>query len=297
MRYQMVARADRTNAFVLIDDRDQARVMDQVWNELAERGAAPAVTPSIDALLASADLRELADRLEKAFDRGEPLPEDARPVVPIRAGDVFCIGRNYAEHARELGSEISREPVVFMKPRGCLIASGEPVILPEGAGEVHYEGEIVLVIGEDLRGDISPDRAREAVFGVTLMNDVTDRARQTELKAAGKPWLAAKGRSSFGPCGPSVRRLDAQHRVDDLTLQTRVNGEVRQSGGSNLWLFPLPALVVYLARTFGLRSGDMIATGTPAGVGPLKSGDRVEVACSAVGVLSNPVIEEQEGEG
>ncbi|MFH0883079.1 MAG: fumarylacetoacetate hydrolase family protein [bacterium] len=297
MRYQMIAQANQAPMLALIDDDGQLRGMNTVWSKLAEQGAAPGGPPSLGSLLSSPDPWALADRLEAAFKDGESFEAEVQPDVPIRTGDVFCIGRNYAEHARELGNEIPGEPIIFMKPRNCLIASGQPIVLPVGSEQVHHEGEIVLVMGKDLVGSVKPAAAREAVFGVTLMNDVTDRVRQNELKAGGKPWLVAKGQMSFGPCGPAVRRLDDHFRFKDLKVQTHVNGKLRQSGGTDLWIFPLPILLDYLARTFGLRAGDLIATGTPAGVGPLMPGDHVEVSCSAIGVLSNSVLASRAEQG
>ena len=290
MRYQMYSSPEKESLLVLMDDGGEQRVLNAVWNELASQGKAPAVQPSLDNLLASSDPNGLADQLEASFDRGLPLPDGISLEVPVSAGDVFCIGRNYAEHARELGNEVPGEPIVFMKPRNCLIPSGDSIVIPAGAEQVHHEGELVLVMGKGLQGAMDPSKAESAVFGVTLMNDVTDRARQNVLKAAGKPWLAAKGRMTFGPCGPAVRRFDATYHLADTKVQTHVNGELRQSGGPELWIFQLPVLLDYLSRTFGLRPGDLIATGTPAGVGPLVAGDRIEVSCEGVGVLSSPVV-------
>lgn len=256
--------------------------------------ALPAPYPTLDHLLAAPDPWTLARWIDQRLDTAEPLPEELEYShdVPVRTGDLLCIGRNYVEHARELGNEVPGAPIVFMKPRASLIAHGETIPLPADSDRVDFEGELALVMGRNLVGEVSQDEARAAVFGVTLLNDVTDRALQNRLKEKGKPWFAAKGRRGFAPCGPALHVLTSPDELDGLDIETRVNGEVRQKGDASLWIFDAATLVRHLAATTGLRYGDIIATGTPAGVGPLQDGDVVELRSSLVGSLSNTVRRE-----
>lgn len=209
--------------------------------------------------------------------------------LPFMPADLLCIGRNYVAHAEELGNEVSGEPIVFMKPHSTLIANGEAIEIRADDRRIDYEGELALVIGEELRGNVSEEQVEEAIFGVTLFNDVTDRAKQAELKAKGKPWVAAKGRPTFGPMGPAVFFLDTLYDISSLSIRTILNGNVVQEGDPGLWIWNAVALVRYLARTTGLKSGDIIATGTPKGVGSLKEGDTVALECDKIGVLKNTV--------
>jgi len=288
MRYLMVQ--DNSMATLsLMDDQGEVRIMEPVWSALQATGDAPDEPASLDALLRWNNTQKLADQLEARFSEGLPVAGELVIDVPLRGGDIFCIGRNYVEHARELGNEVPSEPIVFMKPRASLIATGETILLPKGTEEVHHEGELTLVLGGRVEGNVSQQKAESALFGVTLMNDVTDRARQNELKKGGKPWLVAKGQKTFAPLGPVVRRFDSEFRLSGTRVETKVNGELRQSGGPDLWIFGLSQLLSYLGVQFGLCPGDLVATGTPAGVGPLRAGDWIEISCPGVGTLTNPV--------
>lgn len=289
MRYRMIQAQGRPE-LALLNDAGELRRMGEVWSRLAGGYAAAPERPTLDELLASRAPHAFADELEAAFEAGVVVDPAPAALVPLRGGDLLCIGRNYAEHAAELGNAIPGEPIVFMKPRASLIASGEPVHLPDGVKQVHYEGELALVIGKPLSGAITPEQARDAIFGVTLMNDVTDRAKQNLLKEGGKPWVLAKGRSSFAPFGPNLMRLKPEDAVEELELTTHVNGELRQQGTPSLWLFPLPVLIDFLARMIGLRPGDVIATGTPKGVGAVAAGDIVTVSSPSIGVLENRIV-------
>ncbi|MBD3166454.1 2-hydroxyhepta-2,4-diene-1,7-dioate isomerase [bacterium] len=218
------------------------------------------------------------------------LHPDAPLAPPVRDGDIICVGRSYAEHARELGNEVPDRPLLFMKPRSSLIGHNHTVFLPADTIHAEYEGELVLVIGKPLYGEVSAEEAASAVWGLTLMNDITDRGMQGKLKEKGKPWLAAKGRPGFAPLGPAVfpvRELECS--IDDLTLSLSVNGKRRQTGSPAQWLWPLGELVRSIAAITGLAAGSLIATGTPKGVGELKSGDHVEIKAEHVGILAHDV--------
>ena len=209
-----------------------------------------------------------------------PLPSPHR---------ILAIGRNYGEHARELGNEAPDEPIVFGKASTSVIASGRPIVLPPDVGRVDFEGELAVVLGAGGR-DVSEAEALSLVAGYTLINDVTARDEQKRAIAKGLPWFLSKSYDTFGPLGPCLVTPDEIPDPQNLELTVRVNDEVRQQARTSAMLFPIPALIAYLSRHFALAPGDVLATGTPPGVGPLKPGDLVEVSIPEIGALSNPVL-------
>ncbi len=215
---------------------------------------------------------------------GERLPLAAvrllAPVIP--RSKVVGIGRNYTDHAAELGNDVPKEPLLFLKPNTSVIGPGDPIVLPRQSGNVHFEGELAIVIGR-LCKDVPLERVPEVVLGYTVANDVTAR----DLQRADVQFTRAKSFDTFCPLGPYlVTGIDP----GDLRLTTRVNGEVKQDGRTSQLVFDVPALVAYVSAAFTLLPGDVILTGTPAGVGPIVAGDRVEVEIEGLGVLSNPVV-------
>lgn len=201
-----------------------------------------------------------------------------------RPSKIVCVGRNYVAHAKELGNEVPERPMLFLKPPSALIPPGSSIVLPAASERVEYEGEIGVVIGRTLR-HASAVEAEGAIRGFTCINDVTAR----DLQKTDGQWGRAKGFDTFCPAGPLVAEgLDWR----TLQLTTRVNGEVRQRGASSDMNFSIPELLAYISGVMTLEPGDYVATGTPAGVGPLAAGDVVEVEISGVGVLSNPVVKE-----
>jgi 2-keto-4-pentenoate hydratase/2-oxohepta-3-ene-1,7-dioic acid hydratase in catechol pathway len=202
-------------------------------------------------------------------------------TTETRPGKIVCVGRNYVEHARELGNDMPTEPLLFLKPPSSVIGDGAPVELPAASERVEFEGEIGVVIGARLR-DAGEDEARAAVRAIVALNDVTAR----DLQRRDPQWTRAKGFDTFCPIGvPS----DAVPSLDDLTVVTRVNGEERQRGSSRDMAFPIAMLLSYISRIMTLEPGDVVATGTPAGVGPLADGDVVEVEVVGLSRVSNPV--------
>ena len=202
-------------------------------------------------------------------------------LPPVKPGKVIGIGRNYAAHAAELGNEVPAEPLVFLKSPGSVIGPTAPIVLPPESGEVHFEGEVAVVLRERICR-VAREEAAAAVLGVSCANDVTAR----DLQRGDKTFARAKSFDTFCPVGPGVL-VGAD--LGDLEVATRVNGEERQRSGVDLMLWDIPDLLAYLSRMMTLDPGDLILTGTPAGVGPLTDGDRVEVEVSGVGVLTNPV--------
>jgi len=213
-----------------------------------------------------------------------PLSDDSvrllAPVIP--RSKVIGIGRNYAAHAAELGNDVPVNPLVFLKPNTSVIGPDDPIVLPPYSDEVHHEAELAVVIGKVVK-DVPPDRALDYVFGYTVANDVTAR----DVQQSDGQWTRAKGFDSSCPLGPwIVTDLD----VDDLAVTARVNGETRQDGRTSQLIFDVPFLVSYVSEIFTLLPGDVILTGTPAGVGPIVHRDVVEVEVEGIGVLRNPVI-------
>jgi 2-keto-4-pentenoate hydratase/2-oxohepta-3-ene-1,7-dioic acid hydratase in catechol pathway len=200
-----------------------------------------------------------------------------------RPGKIIGVGRNYVDHAAELGNAVPRQPLLFLKPPSAVIGDGEPIVLPPESNQVEYEGEIGVVIGARLRraGEAA---ARAGVAGITCVNDVTAR----DLQRREELWTRAKGFDTFCPVGPRVVAVDPA-RWPDLEVVCRVNGAERQHGRARDMVFGIAALVAYVSQVMTLEPGDLLATGTPAGVGPLRPGDVVEVEIPGVGVLRNPV--------
>ncbi len=202
-------------------------------------------------------------------------------MIPVKPGKIVCIGRNYVEHAKEMGNEVPPEPLLFFKPTTALLASGDAIRLPSVSQQVEHEAEIGVVVGRRLR-HASIEEAERAVGGITCVNDVTCR----DLQRKDGQWTRAKGFDTFCPVGPRVASgLDWR----TAEVRCRVNGVERQWGRASDMHFPIPFLLVYISGIMTLEPGDLIATGTPAGVGRLEDGDVVEVEIPGVGVLSNPV--------
>ena len=215
-------------------------------------------------------------------------------LAPLPAPNrILAIGRNFSEHAQELGSEVPDEPIVFQKASSSVIASGQPVVLPVGIGRVDFEGELAVVIGTGGR-NLSEAEALSHVAGYTLINDVTARDVQKRAIAKSLPWFLSKSYDTFGPLGPCIVTPDEIGDPAALTLTLSVNGEVKQQASVSEMLFSIPALIAYLSKHIALAPGDVIATGTPPGVGPLHPGDLVEVRIPGIGTLENPVLGEDE---
>ncbi len=201
-----------------------------------------------------------------------------------RPGKIVCVGRNYFDHAAELGNTVPEEPLIFLKPPSAVIGSGEAVVLPSASHRVEHEGEIGLVIGRRLSA-VGEGEALAGVAGVTCVNDITAR----DLQRTDDQWSRAKGFDTFCPVGPRVVPLAEVPLMDELLVICRVNGVERQRGHASDMAFDFARIVSYISHIMTLEEGDLIATGTPAGVGPLEAGDIVEVEIPGVGVLSNPV--------
>ena len=198
-----------------------------------------------------------------------------------RPGKIVCVGRNYRDHAKELGNEVPREPLLFLKPPSAVIGAGDRIVLPAVSSRVEFEGEIGIVVGRRLSHAGESD-ARAAVRGIVAVNDVTAR----DLQKSDGQWTRAKGFDTFCPVGTEST---PQAPLDALEVVTRVNGAERQRARSSEMVFPIPALLAYISRVMTLEPGDLVLTGTPAGVGPLAPGDAVEVEVVGHSRVSNEV--------
>ena len=208
--------------------------------------------------------------------------KEGRLLAPLAPSKIVCVGRNYAAHAAELGNELPKEPLIFLKPPSSIIGPDEPILLPKYSSRVEHEGELGVVIGRKCSHLGDGDDPLSYVLGYTCVNDVTAR----DLQKSDVQFTRAKGFDTFCPAGPHIETaLDPR----DLLVETRVNGSRRQSGSTSLMTYPVAFLVRWISRMMTLLPGDLIATGTPAGVGPLVAGDTVEVSVAGVGVLRNPV--------
>ena len=227
----------------------------------------------------------VGDPLYVGFElTGEKVPlEDVRLLAPvIPRSKVVGIGRNYAEHAAELANEVPGEPLVFLKPNTSVVGPDDAIVYPEQTQDLHYEGELAVVIGRICR-DVPVEDVAKVVHGYTVGNDVTAR----DLQKKDGQWARAKGFDSFCPLGPWIETdLD----VNDLAVRTLVGDEVRQDSRTSQMVFDVPTLVSYVSSFMTLLPGDVLLTGTPAGVGPMQVGDRVSVTVEGIGTLANRVV-------
>ena len=206
----------------------------------------------------------------------------AKLLAPVTPSKVVCVGRNYAAHAKELGNEVPSEPLLFLKPPSAVVGPDGDIVLPRASTRVEHEAEIGIVIGRRLH-HASRSEAIDAIFGITCVNDVTAR----DLQRKDVQFTRGKGFDTFCPVGPWV---ETQFALDALSVTGRVNGQLRQQGRATQMMFPIDMLVAFITEVMTLEPGDLIATGTPEGVGPLHAGDVVEVAVTGVGMLQNRVV-------
>lgn len=206
---------------------------------------------------------------------------DVKLAAPCEPGKIICVGRNYVEHAKELGNEVPKVPLIFFKPPSSVLPGGGTIVLPPQSNQVEHEAELVAVIGKRGR-NILAEQAKKHILGYTIGNDVTAR----DLQKADGQWTRAKGFDTFCPFGPWI---DTDFDPSDAVVTCRVNGQMRQMASTRDMVFSVGTLIAFISSVMTLEPGDLIFTGTPAGVGPLKNGDTVEVEIDGLGSLSNPV--------
>jgi 2-keto-4-pentenoate hydratase/2-oxohepta-3-ene-1,7-dioic acid hydratase in catechol pathway len=203
-------------------------------------------------------------------------------LAPVMPSKIVCIGLNYKDHAAEQGKPLPAEPLIFLKPSTAVIAPGEAIVLPDGVGRVDYESELAVVIGRRATR-VSEAEALSHVLGLTCMNDVTAR----DLQKKDGRYTRAKGFDTFAPLGPCIA---TGLTADDLAVTGLVNGQVRQQSSTRELIFPVATLIAYISRIMTLLPGDVVSTGTPAGIGPLQAGDEIVVRVQGIGELRNPVV-------
>jgi len=200
-----------------------------------------------------------------------------------RPGKIVCVGRNYRDHAKEMGNDVPKEPLIFLKPPSSVIADGEPIVLPPQSGQVEHEGEIGVTVGKTLRR-ASAHEAREAIQAILAVNDVTAR----DLQRKDVQFTRGKSFDTFCPVGPWI---ETDIDPNNVAVETRLNGEVKQKGNTADMAFPVSFLIRYISEIMTLYPGDLIATGTPAGVSRMRHGDTVEVEVAGIGVLRNKIFD------
>jgi 2-keto-4-pentenoate hydratase/2-oxohepta-3-ene-1,7-dioic acid hydratase in catechol pathway len=208
---------------------------------------------------------------------------EVKQLVPVVPSKIVCVGRNYREHAAELGNKMPEEPLLFLKAPSALIASGESIELPRASQQVEHEGELGVVIGRVARNLSQDENPLDYVFGYTCVNDVTAR----DLQRKDVQFTRGKSFDTFCPVGPWI---DTEIDPTNATVTTRLNDEIKQQGNTGDMAFPVAFLIRYISEIMTLYPGDLIATGTPAGVSPMKPGDVVEVEVAGIGVLRNQVV-------
>ena len=196
---------------------------------------------------------------------------------------IVCVGRNYADHAAELGNEVPKEPLLFLKAPSALVGDGDAIVIPSQSGQVEHEAELAVVIGRDCKNIGEDENALQYVRGYTCLNDVTAR----DLQKKDGQFARAKSFDTFCPIGPHI---ETELDISDLAVLCRVNGDVKQSGRTSQMVFPVNFLIRYISRQMTLKAGDVIATGTPAGVSKLNPGDVCEIEIEGIGKLTNSVL-------
>jgi 2-keto-4-pentenoate hydratase/2-oxohepta-3-ene-1,7-dioic acid hydratase in catechol pathway len=259
------------------------------WNGQAEYGLVESIagrdaivriltTPPEDS---GGDVESLRTRRIEAI----PL-EQATLLPPVRPSKIVCIGRNYREHAAELGHDVPKEPLIFLKPTSALLPPGGIVRRPKISARVDYEGELGVVIGKTCYQPPAEADIRQYILGYTCVNDVTAR----DLQSKDGQWSRAKGFDTFCPVGPLV--TDEIDPWAGIAVETRVNGAVKQQGNTRDLIFTLDVVIRHIAQAMTLYPGDLIPSGTPSGVGPVAAGDKMEVTVEGIGTLANTVADE-----
>jgi 2-keto-4-pentenoate hydratase/2-oxohepta-3-ene-1,7-dioic acid hydratase in catechol pathway len=254
----------------------------------ARRAGDPASEPRTG-IIAGDSISEIRGPLWGSRERtGQQFPASSvKFLSPCAPGKIVCVGKNYADHAYEMGGPPPKEPLIFFKPPSSVISPGEQIVLTPLSKRIDYEGELAFVMGKRCRNLKPSDDTKSLIAGYTCLNDVTAR----DIQRSDSQWTRGKGFDTFCPFGPI---LETELDLPSTTVETFVNGVRKQSGRVSELLFSVDVIIRWIAQVMTLEPGDLIATGTPEGVGPLAAGDVVEVVVSGIGTLRNPVIAAQE---
>lgn len=209
--------------------------------------------------------------------------EDVKFLPPVAPSKIICVGRNYAEHAAELGNEVPKEPLLFLKAPSAIITQGEAIVIPAQSNQVEHEGELAVIISRSCKNLSENDDPSSYIFGYTCLNDVTAR----DLQRQDVQFTRAKSFDTFCPIGAFI---ETELDISDIRVTAKVNSVIKQDGRTSQMVFPIPFLIRYISRQMTLNAGDVIATGTPSGVSKLNAGDIVEIEVEGIGVLVNTVI-------
>jgi 2-keto-4-pentenoate hydratase/2-oxohepta-3-ene-1,7-dioic acid hydratase in catechol pathway len=213
---------------------------------------------------------------------GERIPlKEVKLLAPTIPSKIVCIGKNFADHAAEIGEEVTEEPLIFFKPSSAIVGHGDAIVIPPQSKQVELEAELCLVIGK-LAKNVSEDKALEYLWGVTIANDVTAR----DLQFGDGQWARSKAFDTFCPLGPWV---ETEFVPDGQVIESRVNGEVRQNVSITEMVHKIPFIISYVSKNMSLLPGDIILTGSPAGISVINAGDLIECEIEGIGILSNPV--------
>ena len=213
---------------------------------------------------------------------GERIPlKEVKLLAPTIPSKIVCIGKNFADHAAEIGEEVTAEPLIFFKPSSAIVGHGDAIVIPPQSKQVELEAELCLVIGK-LAKNVSEEKALEYLWGVTIANDVTAR----DLQFGDGQWARSKGFDTFCPLGPWV---ETEFLPDGQVIESRINGEVRQNVAISEMVHNIPSIISYVSKNMSLLPGDIILTGSPAGISVINSGDMIECEIEGIGILSNPV--------
>ncbi|MFN3821743.1 MAG: fumarylacetoacetate hydrolase family protein [bacterium] len=210
------------------------------------------------------------------------------PLLPLRPAKIICMARNFKAHADEQGVKVPSQPIFFLKGDNAATGPGMPIIIPQDMDSVDYEGELGVVVGKRAHA-VKAENAPRYIAGYTIVNDITGRLYQKELAREGRPWYPAKGLDTFAPIGPFIVSPQQVGDISQKRIQVRVNGELRQDALLGEMIWGVPQLIEAISKVITLEPGDVIATGTPAGVGPLFPGDTVSIMIEGVGELTNRV--------
>ena len=215
--------------------------------------------------------------------------------ITINPTKIICLGTNYMDHVEETGLEVPKEPLIFPKTLNCLITNNQPIIYPKYLNNnrkykrVDFEVELAFIVKDKCKG-ISSDDAYNHILGYTVFNDITARKMQTMDIVSQKPWFRSKSFDTFGPIGPIIKRVQEINDPHNLNIELKVNGEIKQASNTKHLLFKIPETFEYITQLFTMEPGDIIATGTPAGIGPVVPGDIIEASIEGIGILTNKVI-------
>jgi len=235
-----------------------------------------------DSIFPLDDLENIAEQSDAVKLTKYTKIENVKLLAPASPSKIVCVGRNYAEHAAELGNEIPKEPLLFLKAPSAIISEGEAIVIPEQSNQVEHEGELAVVMSRTCKNLLENDNPSSYIFGYTCLNDVTAR----DLQRQDIQFTRAKSFDTFCPIGAFI---ETELDVSDIRVTTKVNGVIKQDGRTSQMVFSVPFLIRYISNQMTLNAGDIIATGTPSGVSKLNDGDIVEVEIEGIGVLRNPV--------